>query len=39
MLNQLDDWEKQFKAGGPANVGEAPPGLIPKPADSPAKKP
>ncbi len=38
FLNQLDEWEKQFKAGGPANAGEVAPTNIPKP-DSPAKKP
>ena len=39
MLNQLDDWEKQFKPGGQTNAGELPTGPIPKPPDSPAKKP
>ncbi len=39
MLNQLADWEKQFKAGGPSNAGEFPPGTIPKPPDTTPKKP
>jgi hypothetical protein len=38
LLNQLADWEKQFKAGGPPNAGEAPPTIL-KPADTTPKKP